>query len=144
MRLERLAGSLVMPWRQLDPSITHFLGEEAHDGASPLQIAWASGREDLCLALLKMGVSSHAPDLGTLWPTWTLEKAVLDPQEWIGSLPQSPPRALAEMFQRRIQDPEPSSYRRKANFEKLVAFLRAQHLERGLPVAQRLSKKARF
>jgi len=53
---------------------------------SPLQLAWDQCRPDLCRHLVEQGVSVRASYWGSFWPTWTLEKAVEQPEAWLAEL----------------------------------------------------------
>lgn len=105
---------------------------------APVQIAWEQGRPDICLSLLKQGLSIRTTYPESLWPTWTLEKAVLAPDSWAMAL-------FGVARDRAIESLE--AYRKVSStlaMESLRGAVREQVLELSLPAASSAPRIPRF
>lgn len=105
---------------------------------APLQIAWEQGRPDLCLGLLQQGLSVQATYADSLWPTWTLEQAVLDPGAWVVTLTgEAEERACEALNAYHKAGPDPV-------LDLLTKVVREKRLDQSLPAAVPLARVPRF
>lgn len=108
---------------------------------APLQIAWEQGRPDLCLGLLQQGLSVQATYPDSLWPTWTLEQAVLDPREWVMALTGE---AAERAFQAFNAYDSGFTASHDPVLDRLTKVVREKRLDQSLPAAAPLARSPRF
>lgn len=105
---------------------------------TPLQIAWDQGRPDLCLALLQQGLSVQACYADSLWPTWTLERAVLAPGDWVATLTgDAEARACEALNAYHKAGPNPT-------LEILARTIRERLLDQSMPAPVPFTRSPRF
>lgn len=116
------------------------IGEDEPESCllAPIQIAWEQGRPDICLSLLKQGLSIRTTYPESMWPTWTLEEAVLAPDRWVMSLYGSAHDRAIESL---------GAYGKAGStvaMESLKRAVREQVLELSLPAASHAPRVSRF
>lgn len=105
---------------------------------APVQIAWEQGRPDICLSFLRQGLSIRTTYPDSLWPTWTLEIAVIAPYRWEITL-------CGDAYDRAIESLD--AYEKAGStfaMETLRGAVREQMLELSLPAVSSSSRVPRF